>query len=130
MKQILQLQETNRLVWTHYKLNLSIVKVNQVIMKNVWDIMRLKSGTRFRFVSGLVKSLKTFKGIIQNWNGQKQPPRGVLRKRCFENMLQIYWRTPMLKSDFNKVARQLYWNHASAWVFSCKFAAYFQNTFA
>ena len=23
----------------------------------------------------------------------------------------------------------LYWNHASAWVFSCKFATYFQNTF-
>ena len=29
----------------------------------------------------------------------------------------------------NKVAKQLYWNHTSAWVFSCKFAAYFQNTF-
>ena len=27
------------------------------------------------------------------------------------------------------VALQLYWNHISAWVFSCKFAAYFQNTF-
>ena len=25
---------------------------------------------------------------------------------------------------------QLYWNHTSAWVFSCKFAAYFQNTFS
>ena len=23
---------------------------------------------------------------------------------------------------------QLYWNHTLAWVFSCKFAAYFQNT--
>ena len=23
----------------------------------------------------------------------------------------------------------LYWNHTSAWVFSCKFAAYFQNIF-
>ena len=35
----------------------------------------------------------------------------------------------MPKCDFNKVALQLYWNHTSAWVFSCKFAAYFQNTF-
>ena len=26
-------------------------------------------------------------------------------------------------------AKQLYWHHSSAWVFSCKFAAYFQNTF-
>ena len=36
----------------------------------------------------------------------------------------------MLKCDFNKVAKQLYWNRTSAWVFSCKFAAYFQNTFS
>ena len=35
---------------------------------------------------------------------QKQPSRNVLRKRCFENMQQIYRRTPMLKRDFNKVA--------------------------
>ena len=35
---------------------------------------------------------------------QKQPPRGVLRKRCSENMQQIYRRTPKPKCDFNKVA--------------------------
>ena len=35
---------------------------------------------------------------------QKQPPRGVLRKRCSENMQQIYRRTSMPKCDFNKVA--------------------------
>ena len=34
----------------------------------------------------------------------------------------------MPKCDFNKVAKNLYWNYTSAWVFSCKFAAYFQNT--
>ena len=38
-----------------------------------------------------------------------------------------YRRTPMPKCDFSKVA---YSNHTSAWVFSCKFAAYFQNTFS
>ena len=38
--------------------------------------------------------------------------------------------TPMPKCDFNKVVLHLYWNHTSAWVFSCKFAAYFQNTFS
>ena len=31
------------------------------------------------------------------------------------------------RRDFTK---QLYWNHTSAWVFSCKFAAYFKNTFS
>ena len=34
---------------------------------------------------------------------QKQPPRGVPRKRCSENIQQIYRRTPMPKCDFNKV---------------------------
>ena len=36
----------------------------------------------------------------------------------------------MPKCDFNKVALQLYQNHTSVWVFSYKFAAYFQNTFS
>ena len=48
----------------------------------------------------------------------KQPFRGVLKKMCSENMQQIYTRTPMPKYHFNKVAKQLYWNHTSAWVFS------------
>ena len=30
----------------------------------------------------------------------------ILRKRCSEKMQQIYSRTPMPKSDFNKVALQ------------------------
>ena len=62
---------------------------------------------------------------------QKQPPpRGFLRKMCSEDMQQIYRRTPMPKCDFSKVALQLYWNRTSTGVFSCKFAAYFQNTFS
>ena len=44
-------------------------------------------------------------------------------------MQQIYKRTPMPKCDFNKFVLQLYWNHTSTWVFSCRFAAYFQKTF-
>ena len=50
---------------------------------------------------------------------QKQPPKGVPRKRCSENMQEIYRRTSMPKCDFNKVE-----NQTSAWMFSCKFAAY------
>ena len=37
---------------------------------------------------------------------QKQPFRGVPRKRCSENMQQIYRRTSLPKCDFNKVALQ------------------------
>ena len=29
-----------------------------------------------------------------------------------------------------RCALQLYWNRTSTWVFPCKFAAYFQNTFS
>ena len=61
---------------------------------------------------------------------QKQPSRGVLVKRCSKNMQQIYKTTSMPKCDFNKVAKQLYWNRTLAWVFSCKFASYFQNSFS
>ena len=39
-------------------------------------------------------------------NVQKQPPRGVPRKGCSENMQQIYKRTPKPKCDFNEVAEQ------------------------
>ena len=40
-------------------------------------------------------------------NLQKKTSRVVLRKSCSENMQQVYRRTPMSKSDFNKVALQL-----------------------
>ena len=33
----------------------------------------------------------------------------------------------MPKCDFNSIAKQLYYNHFSVWVF-CNFAGYFQNT--
>ena len=62
------------------------------------------------------------KDVLTNFL-QKQPSRGVLRKRCSENMQQIY-RKPMPKCDFNEFALQLYWNHTSAWVSFCKFAVY------
>ena len=39
---------------------------------------------------------------------QKQPPRGVLKKKYSENMQQINSRTPMQKRNFNKLAKQLY----------------------
>ena len=36
----------------------------------------------------------------------------------------------MPKCDFNKAAKQLDLNRTSTWMFSCKFAAYFQNNFS
>ena len=60
---------------------------------------------------------------------QKQPSRCPFIKICPENMQQFYRRTPKPKCDLNKVTKQVYWNHTSALVLSCKFAAYFQNNF-
>ena len=50
--------------------------------------------------------------------------------RWSENMQQKYRRTPIPKSDFNKVAKQFYSNFTLAWMFSCKCAECFQNTFS
>ena len=59
---------------------------------------------------------------------QKQPSRGVLIKRCSENLQEIYRRMP--KCDFNKVALQLYSNRISVWVFSCRFLHIFRTPFS
>ena len=40
-------------------------------------------------------------------NFQKDLSRVVLRKRCSENMQQIYRRTPLPRCDFNKIEKQL-----------------------
>ena len=75
------------------------------------------------------KVLKLYIKNFTSFTSKKQPSRVVLIKRFSENMQQIYSRTSMLKCDSNKVAKQLFWNNTSAWVF-CKFAAYFLNTFS
>ena len=58
---------------------------------------------------------------------QKQPSTGAFIKKCPENMQQIYRRTPMPKGDFQKVALQIYWNHTSAWMFSCNLLHIFRT---
>ena len=50
-----------------------------------------------------MKTIFLMKNINKNL---KQPSRGVLKKRCSENMQQIYKRTPMSKCDFNKATKQ------------------------
>ena len=65
--------------------------------------------------------------LASEWQNQC---RGVLRERCTEKIQQIYRRTFMPKCNFSEVALKLYWKHTLAWVFSCKFAVHFQNTFS
>ena len=50
------------------------------------------------FVGGLY----VVTGLAGLWVVSSYTANGsVLRKRCSESMLQIYWRKPMLKCDFN-----------------------------
>ena len=58
---------------------------------------------------------------FKEWNGKiwLKSSKKFCRASCLRN-----YRTPMRKYEIT-----LYWNHTLAWVFSCKFAAYFQNTF-
>ena len=93
-------------------------------------ILRKVLTTHFQTIFNKIYGFRSAAFLKTSSAIQRQPTIGVLRKRCSKNMLQNYRRTPMPKCDFNKVAKQLYWNHTSAWVFSCKFAAYFQNTFS
>ena len=55
--------------------------------------------------------------------------------------LELFWRKVILKicvkftgehpcRSVISIKLQLHWNHTSTWVFSCKVAAYFQNTFS
>ena len=74
---------------------------------------------------GVLKICSKFRGAhprrraILCHKQQKLPFRGVPRKRCFKNIQQVYRGTPMRRR-----------NHTSVGVFSCKFAAYFQNSFS
>ena len=54
--------------------------------------------------------------LILRLDLQKQPFRGVLRKRCSEIRQQTYRRALIPKCDFNQVALQLHWNQTSACV--------------
>ena len=58
----------------------------------------------FNFYKHLEFPSTTLNNILSSLRSQKQPSRGVLKKRRSENMQQICRRTPIPKCDFNKVA--------------------------
>ena len=75
-------------------------ELGTIILNLEYDMTNILSWFRYEIV-------KTNPGKFQFVILQKQPPRGVLKKRCSENMQQIYRRTPMPKCGFNKVPKQL-----------------------
>ena len=53
-----------------------------------------------------LSTIKLWRMYFSWLHNQKVPSGGVLGKRYFENMQQIYRRIPMPKYDFNKVANR------------------------
>ena len=73
--------------------------ISYVFKKNEGSIITERKISHHKFVTHI-------KNFTRNlFKDQKQPPRGVLSKRCFENMQQTYRRTPMRMCDFNKVVK-------------------------
>ena len=59
--------------------------------------------------SNVSDDVTTFKDsqFIKKTKLQKQLRRGVLIKRCSENLQQIYRKTPISKCDFNKIGKKV-----------------------
>ena len=108
--------------WISSKISQLLLQVDK--MEKRWTLYHV-----FIDINAISKEI-FFKNSVSLRKRQKQPSRGVLMKRCSENMQQIYKRTPTPICDFNEVTKQLYWNHTLAWVISCKFTADFQSIFS
>ena len=72
------------------------------------QLLQFQKDTTSFFSSLLKTTTKSTHFLPAKKKTQKQPSRGPLRKRCPENMQQMYRRTPMPKCDFNKYAKELY----------------------
>ena len=79
---------------------------------------------------------RQWKGFFLNVSVAKQLGRlsNELHESTFEDPYHISCEsTNLFEVSHNRyrwnIQKEIDWNHSSAWVFSCKFAAYFQNTF-
>ena len=123
------------LEWTKMPLNKNVEMFDMIYLLKKIYIKRKKLSTTV-----------SIKIVKSNRKGLESRTFNILHQRSFfwaEAAFQrcsyeeVFWKytanlqentTP--KCDFNKAAKQLYWIHILAWVFSCKFTAYFQNTFS
>ena len=68
---------------------------NVLERKMYFEITHKKSASTFALIFHLKEAPGTDLEKAVRWKGEKQPPKGVLKKRCSENMQQIYRRKPM-----------------------------------
>ena len=111
----LVLSATCSLVSCNFKVslaNLFLIAVQDLICNS--QFLQKILGTRcfsttpnLRWVALLFNS---YLYIIFFRNLQKQPPRGVLKKRYSENIQQVYRRTPMPKENTHAISIKLFYN--------------------
>ena len=73
------------------------------------------------YESSFEVSHRTLFSFFFSFNGHN-----IVSQCVYQNLIS----TAFFRWHWNIKGVQLYWNRASAWVFSRKFAAYFQNTFS
>ena len=80
------------------------------------------------------KYLRTNKWDAPIWKNCNSKNKNDVNKKLRSSHPEVFpgkhtcWSAISIKLDFNKVAKQLYWNRTSAWMFFFKFAIYFQKT--
>ena len=67
----------------------------------VYAVLELK---KFCYSGTFKHYFRNARTLLNIHDGAEAPFRGILRKRCSENMQEIYRRTPMLKCNFNKLS--------------------------
>ena len=85
---------------------------------SIWEI-------RFSSRSKLVSEKQLYIRFLTIWSEVKWKFAMSFGNDFWKKWVAINWGL-----NWNGSALQLYWNHTSTWVFSCKFATYFQNTFS
>ena len=78
------------------------------VINDLSGAQKLQQMYKYKIVVIFIKEVDIYNLKLSKLLLQKQPLKGVLEKRCSENMQQIYRRTPMPKCNFNKAAKQLY----------------------
>ena len=78
-----------------------------------------------------------FEIYLYTWGAPKAgiPYEPVKNFISFSSLINEFSVKHERKVDYScavlsSITLQLYWNHTSVWVFSCKFAAYLQNTYS
>ena len=105
----------------------------QIVKKNIWwkhaitSLRLLLIFIRFQNDTTLKFNFKR----LRKWNSfhSEEAPQKCCSKMLFYKNATSLQESTRPEVWLYNVAKRFYWNLTSAWLFSCKFAKYFQNTF-